>query len=165
VKIRFVPLIGLVFLACTEETTQPVAGEFPPLSEGAVRVNIVAQPLVDGITVTELMIDAESLELGAYQGRFRFDPEALELIDVTLPEGDFRFVNTNGASDGEIRFAGFTVSAFESPVALQLRFRNKRELRLEDLSAELEVVGDVMGVEVRRENIMEPAKLIARLER
>jgi hypothetical protein len=125
-------------------------------------VNIVAQPLVDGITVIELMIDAKSLELGAYQGRFRFDPEALELIEVTLPEDNYRFVNTNGASQGEIRFAGFTVSAFENPVALELRFRNKRELQLKDLSAELQVVGDVMGMEVKRENIMEPAKLIAR---
>jgi hypothetical protein len=161
-KIRFLPLIGLLFLACTEDTTQPAAGESPSLSDAAVRLNIVARPLVDGTTLIKLMIDAESLELGAYQGRFRFDPEALEFVDVTMPDGDFRFVNTNEASQGEIRFAGFTVSAFESPVALELRFRNTRELRLEDVSAELEVVGDVMGVEVKRENILEPAKLIGR---
>ncbi|UCG88472.1 MAG: hypothetical protein JSW71_07995, partial [Gemmatimonadota bacterium] len=99
---------------------------------------------------------------GAYQGRFRFDPQALEFVDVTMPEDNYRFVNTNGAAEGEIRFAGFTVTEFESPVALVMRFRSKRELRLEDMSAELEVVGDILGEEVKRENILEPSMQIAR---
>jgi hypothetical protein len=141
---------------------QPGVEESRPLSEGTVRANIVSQPGVDGIVVTRLMIDAESLELGAYQGRFRFDPEVLELIEVRLPEDNHRFVNTNGASEGEIRFAGFTVTEFESPVALVMRFKYKRDLRLEDMSAELEVVGDILGEEVKRKNILEPAMQIAR---
>lgn len=161
-KSRFFPLIGLLLFACTEEATQPVLPELPPLTQGAVRLNITARPLADQITVIRLMIETEALELGAYQGRFRFDPEALEMIEAVLPEDNYRFVNTNGASEGEIRYAGFTVSAFESPLALELRFRNKSELRLDDLSAELEVVGDIMGAEIGRENILEPAKLIAR---
>jgi hypothetical protein len=161
-KSRFFPLIGLLILACAEEATQPVLEEFPPVNEGAVRLNIAARPLADRITVIRLMIESEAMELGAYQGRFRFDPRALELIEATLPDDNYRFVNTNRATEGEIRYAGFTVSAFENPLALELRFRNLRELRLDDLSAELEVVGDVMGAEVRRESILEPAKLIAR---
>ena len=86
----------------------------------------------------------------------------LELIDYSLPEGDYRFVNAEGAEAGEIRYAGFTVEAFESPVALVLRFRTKRALDVEDMSAELEVVGDVLGREVKRERILEPRLEIAR---
>jgi hypothetical protein len=48
-----------------------------------------------------LMIDARSLELGAYQGRFHFDPKALKLIEVTMPEDNYRFVNANGAAEGD----------------------------------------------------------------
>ena len=136
-NIRFLPLVGLLLLACTEETMQPGSEESPPLSQGTVRVNIVSQPGVDGIVETRLMIDARSLELGAYQGRFRFDPEVLELVEVRMPEDNHRFVNTNGASEGEIRFAGFTVSAFESAVALELRFRARRELQVEDLAVDM----------------------------
>jgi hypothetical protein len=61
-----------------------------------------------------------------------------------------------------IRFAGFTVTEFESPVALELRFKRVRDLDLNDLSVDLEVVGDVVGAEVKGERILEPALLIAR---
>jgi hypothetical protein len=161
-KTRWLVLSGLlVALGCAEEATEP-GNELMPLAEGTVQVNVVAKPGVDGITVTTLMIEAQALALGAYQGRFRFDPEVLELIDYSLPDGDYRFVNANGADEGEIRYAGFTVEAFESPVALVLRFRTKRALTMEDMRAELEVVGDVLGREVKRERILEPRLEIAR---
>ncbi len=159
---RLLPLIGLVLVACTKEATEPKATKFPLLEDGTVRVNVLAEPLASGITVTTLMIDAKSLELGAYQGRFRFDPDVLELIEVTMPEDNYRFVNANRAAEGEIRFAGFTVTEFESPVALVMRFKRKRELRLKDMRAELEVVGDILGEQVKRERILEPAMQIAR---
>lgn len=161
-KSRLLPLIGLLVFACADDATQPTVEGFPPVDDGAVRVDVEVRPVGNMTAIVRLMIDARSLQLGAYQGRFRFDPEALELVEATLPEDNFRFVNTNRAAKGEIRYAGFTVSAFESPVALELRFRQKRALRLEDVSAELEVVGDVMGVEVKRERILEPAKRIVR---
>jgi hypothetical protein len=65
-------------------------------------VNVLAEPVAGNLTVTTLEIDAKSLEAGACQGRFRFDPEVLELIEVRLPEDNHRFVNTNWASEGEI---------------------------------------------------------------
>jgi hypothetical protein len=159
-RIHYLPLVGLLLLACTEETTRPPVEEVPPLEAGSVRATVVAEP--GPITVTKIRIDANSLELGAYQGRFTFDPEALELVEVVMPEGDYRFVNTNEASEGVIRFAGFTVTEFESPVALELRFKRVRDLDLNDLSVDLEVVGDVVGAEVKGERILEPALLIAR---
>ena len=161
-KTRWLVLPGLLLaLGCAEEATEP-GTELIPLAEGAVQVNVVAEPGAEGITVTTLTIEAKALALGAYQGRFRFNPQVLELIDYSVPQGDYRFVNVNGASEGEIRYAGFTVEAFESPVALVLRFRTKRALSEEDLSAELEVVGDVLGREVKRERILEPRLEIAR---
>jgi hypothetical protein len=161
-KSRFLPLIGLLICACADDATQPTVDGFPPVDDGTVRVDIEVRPVSSTMSIIRVMIDARSLEIGAYQGRFQFDPEALELVEATLPEDNYRFVNTNRASEGEIRYAGFTVSAFESPVALELRFRNRREVRLEDVSAELEVVGDVMGVEVARQRILRPAKRIGR---
>lgn len=160
---RHLPSLMLVLLvACADEATEPVAMDFGPLQERSVRVNIVAQPQLEGITVTRLLIDSRALELGAYQGRFRFDPEALELIDVSMPDDNFRFVNVNGAAQGEIRFAGFTVTAFESPVALEMRFRSKGGLDIDRMTVELEVVGDVEGNKVAPERILEPTRTIAR---
>lgn len=160
-RTRLLPLIGLVLLACIEEATEPQVNP-PPLDEGTVRATVVAEQHADRITVTKVFIDAESLELGAYQGRFRFDPEALELIEVTMPQDNYRFVNAQGASEGEIRFAGFTVTAFESPIALVMRFRNKRDLKLKDMSVNLEVVGDIIGERVKRGKILEPTLRIVR---
>jgi hypothetical protein len=159
-RTHYLPLVGLLLLACTEETMRPPVEDVPPLEEGSVRATVFTEP--GPITVTTIRIDANALELGAYQGRFTFDAEALELLEVTMPEGDFRFVNTNEASRGEVRFAGFTVTEFESPVALELRFKQVRDLDLNDLSVDLEVVGDVVGTEVKGERILEPALLIAR---
>lgn len=155
-------LFAALLVGCADEMTEPRDAEFPPLQEGNVRVNIVVEMQADGIAVATLFIEANSLPLGAYQGRFRFDPEAMDLIDVAMPEGNNRFVNTNGAEAGEIRYAGFTVSEFETDVALVMRFDTRRDLRREDISADLEVAGDIMGARVGRERILESALLIAR---
>ncbi len=39
-----------------------------------------------------------------------------------LNEDSYRFVKANGALEGDTRYAGFAATAFESPVALELRF-------------------------------------------
>ncbi|UCF20034.1 MAG: hypothetical protein JSU87_01070 [Gemmatimonadota bacterium] len=155
-------LVLVLLVACTDEATQPESVEFGPLPDRSVRVNIVAAPQGEGITVTRLLIDSRSLEIGAYQGRFRFDPEALELIDVKMPEDNYRFVNVNGAPRGEIRFAGFTVTAFESPVALEMRFRSRGAVDLDDMAVDLEVVGDIEGNKIERQRIVEPSRTFAR---
>lgn len=83
IRSRILLLLPAVLLACAEEATQPVK-ELMPLAQGTVQVNVVAEREVPGLTVTTLMIEAEALELGAYQGRFRFDPAVLELVDESL---------------------------------------------------------------------------------
>lgn len=155
-------LAATLLLACANDLTKPASTDVPPLADQTARIHVVVDPRPEGITVTTLTIDAQALALGAYQGRFRFDPKALELLDVTMPPDNHRFVNTNGADQGEIRFAGFTVTKFESPVALVMRFRARRELRLQDLSAKLEVVGDIMGEQLEPDRILEPALRLAR---
>ena len=159
---RLALLLGFLVAACTEEPTRPTATDLAPLEDGTVRVNVEATPQRDEITIITLRIDAKSLALGAYQGRFRFDPAVLEFMDYSVPEGDYRVVNPNSAKDGEIRYAGFTVQEFQTPIAVVLRFHSKRVLQLSDLKAELEVVGDVLGREVQRERILKPHLQIAR---
>jgi hypothetical protein len=152
----------VLLVACADEATEPAATEFGPLPERSVRVNIAVLPQAQGITVARLLIDSRSLELGAYQGRFRFNPESLELIDVKMPEDNFRFVNLNEAPQGEIRFAGFTVTEFESSVALELTFRGTGDFDIDQLTADLEVVGDLDGNKLPRQRILEPTRTIAR---
>jgi hypothetical protein len=150
--------MALVFAACAEEpATAP--GE-ASMDEGTVRATVVTEPQAGGITVTKVRIDAKSLELGAYQGRFNFDPGVLEFVDVTMPEEDYRFVNTAGAEQGEIRFAGFTVDGFDSPLAMVMQFRSRHALEERDVAVNLEVVGDLEGIQVEQRRILRPTKEI-----
>lgn len=159
-RILFVLLVAAGVLACSEASGPPEeALEFPPMPDGSVRAAVVAEPIAEGVMAMRILIEAKSQELGAYQGRFRFDPEALELEEVSVPETAYRFVNVEAAAEGELRFAGFTVRGFETPVVLELRFRNKRPVGPEDVSVELEVVGTVGGAEIPRTRFLPPAKL------
>ncbi len=66
-------------------------------------------------------------------------------------------LNTLGAAEGEIRFAGFTVEQFVSPVAVELRFQTKQRVDARDVSVTLEVVGTVLGEEVPKGRVRAPS--------
>lgn len=155
-------LLATLLVGCVDETTGPSQGELPPLQEGTARLQVSVETEGEGVAVASVSVQANALPLGAYQGRFRFDPDVMDLVDVTVPEGEQRFVNSHRAEDGEIRFAGFTVTDFATDVAAVMRFATARRARPQDFSAELEVLGDIMGRTVGRERIQEPALLMAR---
>ncbi len=148
-------------LSCAEEASGPRDGApgLPPMADRTVRATVVMQRLADGAFEARVRIDTKDIELGAYQGRFRFDPEALTLEAASVPEGEYRVVNDARAAEGELRFAGFTVRGFETPDALVMRFRSSGPVNPDDVSVELEVVGTLGGNPVPAERILPPAKL------
>ena len=153
------PLVAAAFVfGCVDNPTGSEAEPLGlPIEDGSVRAVIVAEPSRDGVTVMRIRIDAQSLELGAYQGRFTFDPEAMEFLEASMPEDGYRVLNTLRAGEGEIRFAGFTVERFASPVAVELRFRTKRPVEAQDVSVNLEVAGNLLGEAVARDRILTPS--------
>ncbi len=157
-RIPFSILAAAFVVSCVNEPTgsQPETSE-PAAEDGSVQAVVVAEPLRDGMTVMLIRIDDESLELGAYQGRFTFDASAMEFVEASMPEDGFRVLNTLGAAEGEIRFAGFTVEQFVSPVAVELRFQTKQRVDARDVSVNLEVVGTVLGEEVPKGRVLAPS--------
>ena len=127
-KVRFLPLIAITALGCSEDATMPRADEGVQLNAGTVQAAIALLPDRDGLTVTEIRIDSEEFELGAYQGRFTYDPKVLKLVDVATPEDAYRFVNPGTDNEGLVRFAGFTVDEFKDPVAVTLTFRAESQV-------------------------------------
>ncbi len=154
-KIPFLVVAAVFVVGCVNEPTgsQPEPSE-PAVEDGRVQAVVVAEPLRDGMTVMRIRIDAESLELGAYQGRFTFDASAMEFVEASMPDDGYRVLNTLGAAEGEIRFAGFTVEQFVSPVAVELRFQTKQRVDARDVSVNLEVVGTVLGEEVPKGRVL-----------
>jgi hypothetical protein len=156
-RILFPLLVAVFVFGCADEPTgTPELEGLPVLKDGNVQAAVsVSQPST-GVAVARIRIDAQSLELGAYQGRFTYDPAALELLDASMPSDGYRVVNTNGAKDGLIRFAGFTVDRFQSPLVLTLEFRVHDPAALGKLSVLLDVVGSVEGAAVAEDRILDP---------
>ena len=100
-RIPFPLFAAAIVVGCVNEPTssQPELSR-PALEDGSVQAVVVAEPLRDGMTVMRIRIDAESLELGAYQGRFTFDASAMEFVEASMPDDGFRVLNTLGGWRG-----------------------------------------------------------------
>lgn len=151
-RLLYPTLLAVLVFGCADEPTgtpaEPVA-----MDDGVRPAVLVSQPEA-GVAIVRIRIDAQSLELGAYQGRFTYDPAALDLLNASMPSDGYRVMNTNGAVDnGLIRFAGFTVERFESPMVLELEFQVHDPAALDKMSAVLDVVGSVEGVAVAPDRI------------
>jgi hypothetical protein len=152
----------LLSAACVDDAAHLEGGDLPPLDDGSVRVNIQIEPASADTVVIRLRLDAQALAVGAYQGRFTFDPQQLALYEATVPDDDLRVVNPNDAASGVIRFGGITATGFEHPLVLTLRMRAGPAFDPSQLHADLEVVGDVLGAAVARSAIAPPTLQIAR---
>ena len=157
-RILFPIALAVFAFGCADEPTGMSAkpAEPPAIEDGSVRAAVLVSGSDADVTVIRIEIDAQSLELGAYQGRFTYDPAAMELLDASMPKDGYRVMNTRGAGDGLIRFAGFTVQRFESPMVLELAFHVHDLTALDKLSVDLDVVGSVEGVAVAEDRILEP---------
>ena len=148
-------LVTVAFVVgCTDRSTGSLAELVGVPREGGIVQPGVVVEATGGVTVVRIRIDAQAFELGAYQGRFTFDPTVMEFLEASVPEDGYRVLNTLRADEGEIRFAGFTVEQFVSPVAVELRFRTERPVVGEDVFVNLEVVGDLLGEEVPQDRVL-----------
>ena len=128
----------------------------------SVKASIVqrggANPGEFAVTVRLQPID---LTLGSYQGTMRYTPGSLAIIAATTPKGDgTRVVNVADSAKGIVRFAGFTVSGFATQDVLTIVVRPARKLEDANLSADLQVAGDLNGVSVPKDRLI-PARGIS----
>lgn len=121
-----------------------------PGVDSGVLIAMAADPFEAGEQVLRILVVPTELALGSYQGRVSFDPELLQLIDARMPARGFRVVNTEPASEGLVRFAGFTVDGFGEAEVLALRFRTTRPIEPTAVTLELEVAGTLEGEAVPR---------------
>jgi len=154
-RLLFPALIAVLVLGCADEPTAMPPD--PMIEDGSVRAAVLVSQPSAGVAEVRIRIDAQSLELGAYQGRFTYDAAALELLKASMPSDGYRVINTHGAvDDGLIRFAGFTVERFQSPIVLAVEFQVHDPAALERLSVVLEAVGSVEGAAVAEDRILDP---------
>jgi hypothetical protein len=113
-----------------------------------------------GETTLAIVVRATDLVLGAYQGRFHFEPGSFSVVSAVTPPGDgTRVFNTDSASAGVIRFAGYTVNTggFRSQDVLVLVVRTARSLETAKLAVDLDVATDLQGKAVPANRIV-PAR-------
>lgn len=144
-----VSLLGPALLACAENSSRgAVTG---PVRPGAgVHAYVAREPggTAERVTLT-LHLATRDVALASYQGRLQFDAAALDVLEVTAPDGDgTRLVNASAAGEGVIRFVGYAERGFARTPALQLVVRPRRALDEAALLPVLEVVGDADGAAV-----------------
>lgn len=167
--IRFLPL-SLPLVACVLACQEPTAPPLEALPASDAELGVV-QPVIlaeydQEQTEVSIRLDSNELELGAYQGRFRFDPAELHLVDFSMPEDGYRVANVLGADDGEVRFAGFSIEPFENATAVTLVFRNRSLIGERTLlSVDLDVLGDAEGVVVPKRMIRTPERQLKKVVR
>ena len=111
-----------------------------------------------GEYVLTLRLQAIDMKLGSYQGTMRYTPGSLTIVSAMAPKGDgTRVVNVADSAKGIVRIAGFTVSGFTTQDALTLVVRTTGTLEAANLSAELQVAGDLNGVAVPKDRLL-PAR-------
>jgi hypothetical protein len=127
----------------------------------SVKASIVRRSAtVSGETTLAIVVQASELVLGAYQGRFRFEPGSFAIVSAVTPAGDgTRLVNAADTAKGLIRFGGFTVngSGFRSQDVLVLVVRTARRLETAKLSVDLDVATDLQGKAIPASRIV-PAR-------
>ena len=129
------PCLSLLALAATA---------VPSVKASIVRRSVSAS----GETTLAIVVQATELVLGAYEGRFRFEPGSFAVVSAVTPSGDgTRLFNAADTAKGLIRFAGFTVSGngFKSQDVLVLVVRTARSLETAKLTVDLDVATDLQG--------------------
>ncbi|MFN2570695.1 MAG: cohesin domain-containing protein [Gemmatimonadales bacterium] len=137
--------VVLVGAACADEPTRP--DPQPPPPEQGVNAYVVVDNLhalpgqLVRVSVQVRSADA-NLKVGSYTGRLHFDPAALQYKAESAINDGLRVANPNGASGGEIRFAGASATGFANLTLYSATFTVKQAnwagqltLQMEELSA------------------------------
>jgi hypothetical protein len=143
-------------------TEKPI--EHPLPSTGAYGM-LVISPFRDGSQVLTLRIGSGQYRLSSYQGSLSFDAAKMRLVSVGAPETDFHLVNEDDAEDGLLRYAGFAVDGFTSPVELSLSFQTGLPIESGDVRFDLDVLGTDVGSEIRPGQVFENQQPIAEIRR
>ena len=126
----------------------------------SVKASIVRRSVsASGETTLAIVVQATELVLGAYEGRFRFQPGSFAVVSAVTPGDGTRLFNAADTAKGLIRFAGFTVSGngFKSQDVLVLVVRTARSLETAKLAVDLDVATDLQGKAVPASRII-PAR-------
>ena len=133
---------------CEDELTKYAEAPAPPMPQQGVQAfiqvdNADAMPGQEVRVRVQVQVGSEMTQpLASYTGRLHFDVDALTLVrDIQIDDG-LRVVNSNGASEGEIRFAGAqagglaVLTLYEGVFTVQeAGFTGSLALQVEEMSA------------------------------
>lgn len=161
-----VALVGLVLAGCQDE---PAATAPPPEPQQGVQAfvtvsNLNARP---GQTVrarVEVAVGSEqTYKVGSFTGRLRFDTAKLVFVAENTISDGLRVANTQGAAQGELRFAGAAPTGFQTLVLYDATFEVKQagyaqafELIVEELSAALSLTNLHPNLRVSNQVFLRP---------
>ena len=125
-----------------------------PLTSTAARVYVIQEAggTAERVTLT-IHVDTKDIPMAAYQGRLQFDADAMQIIESSTPSDGTRLVNT-AAGAGLVKFAGFTTDVFTQTAAATLVVKPLKSLDMANLTASLDVVGEVSGKAVPKSRLL-----------
>lgn len=153
-------LFCLALAACRDEPRDVVA---PPPDQGvaaAVTVDNLHAQVGQTVRVrVEVQVPAtQTFKVGSYTGRLHFDPARLAFKTENAINDGLRVANNNGATGGEIRFAGASPSGFATLVLYDGTFEVKAtnyvaslQLLMEEISAAQTLTNLRPQLQVRRQ--------------
>lgn len=151
-------VLALIAAAGCDDRTQavPLLTAPPALASSGVRAYVVQEPggTPDRVTLT-IHVESMDVPVAAYQGQLQFDADAMQIIDATTPSDGNRIVNAASAGPGVVKFAGFSTDAFAHTAAVQIIVRPLKSIEDAHLLATLDVVGEVAGIAVARDRIIQ----------
>lgn len=146
-KVLVLPSVLLAVVACQDEVTAPLSSGLPielqRLEQGIHPVlSIPALDRTGGGELVEIHLHLRSVDVegpvASYQGEFRFDPDALSVIEGRFPEG--LLGAWNEVEPGLVRFAGVSLEGLGEGAALTLTVETHRSLAAGDFQINVEEV-------------------------
>jgi len=146
-----IALVGLALVACQEAPARTTGPTPPPPTQGItafVTVDNGNAPVGGTVRVrVEVQVGTdESVKLGSFTGRLHFDPAKLTFQSQNAINDGLRVANANGASQGEIRFAGAAPNGFASLVLYDGTFVVKSADYEQSLSLTMEELSSAVSL-------------------
>jgi hypothetical protein len=129
-------------VACLASTTLGAQAPRAPRVQASIVQVKESTPLR---IVLLVRVEGKGVMLGSYEGRLRFDPTVFAVDSASVSRDGSRFVNAADAARGEVRFAGFTTSRFNTTDAVRIVGHASKPLDAAKLTAILVVAGDIDG--------------------
>ncbi|GBD31485.1 hypothetical protein HRbin33_00444 [bacterium HR33] len=169
---RIFVLLALVvsLAACEDDPLKSRLPESPPPPARGVQAfvqvsNTEAKPGDEIQVFVRVQLGTETnAKLGSYTGRLAFDPGVLAFKREVKIDDGLRVSNPNGATAGEIRFAGASATGFNDLTLFSAVFEVKKtgymdvlKLTMEELSAALTLTDLYQELEVPNRVFLRPS--------